>query len=245
MNMFKRLMTAVVMVAVFFVVVPGPGLVQAQLENHTKIFVVVDDSNTAWDQEAFEKLKARFMVETSKLRENVDHIFTSLDVIVTSTGRNVFSGKINQLRNSRHQQSEVMALKASIQSKANHCNDLAAAFATLEKNITLLDDNKFTDVKIYFLSNLYDTGAPCDFESELLFPAPPPANVDFVRILTLKPSVNSIAFYGVHESEMEIWSKTLSGLLDWEKEGRGRTFSMYDEAQTVEALKQGLEGITR
>ena len=103
-----------------------------------------------------------------------------------------------------------------------------------------------TTVHVYIVSHLYHTGRPCAEHHEIIYPNPPPQELDVVGILTQKRSIKTIAVYGVHPSQSAVWMRDkLEGLLTWEQEAPGRQFELYVESQTQAELMNGLEGVTR
>ncbi len=216
----------------------GQTMAYGQMESHHKIFVLVDYSGTNWSLEEFEVLKEQFMVQLSKLQGNYFYQFASVDVIETSSGRLVWSGSISEIQSDRGK-----VLKEAISSAATNCNSLASAFGTLDHNLKFHDGRKYTDIKIFVLSNLYNTPVPCDRNTRIVYPSLPPQEVNIPEILMQRPETSVIVFYGLHEAQMKVWGDALVELTTWELAEDGRVFHLYQESQTIAELNKGLEGV--
>lgn len=216
----------------------GNPMAQAQTESQHKIVVLADTSGTNWGYEDFEALKEQFMVELARLQENYFYAFSSVDVIETATGRLIWSGSINEIQSPRG-----AALKAAITAVKTNCNNLPRTFQTLDHHLKFIDGRQFSDIKIFVISNLYNTPVPCGKETRIIYPSLAPKDVDLNQILTQRPEISSVIFFGAHEAQVKVWGDALPDVVAWQQAGEGRIFRLYNVSQSIAALNQGLEGM--
>ena len=221
------------------------GTATAQFENDVKFLIIVDDSGTIQNEKTFEGIKSRLWSKLQDLRMILEYQNAEIEVIVSSSGESVWSGTVKDLRNTLWRKGRAKALIADTQSVSNRCNDLSAAFATLNRSIKLMDGRIFRTVHIYVVSNLYHTGKNCSSFTKILYPNSPPEGLNVEQIVTQRPQIKTVSFFGVHAEQSDIWlSEQLEGLLAWKDAEEGRNFGFYTEAQSLQALEH-LEGVPR
>ena len=233
------------LLAVVLMMIPAEGFAKG-VSPH-KFVILIDDSGTIEHLEEWETLKHQLWSQLKMLRRSRTYKDAAITVIATSSGKNVWNGTVSDLKNTTRQQGKAKALLEATKSAENRCNDLLAAFATLDRTLKLTDERMITAVHVYIFSHLYHTGRPCSDHDEIVYPNPPPQALDAVGILTQKPSIKTVAIYGVHPTQSAVWMRDkLDGLLAWEREaGTGRQFELYVESQTQAELMNGLEGVKR
>jgi len=220
-----------------------PGTALAQFENTVKFLIVADDSGTIMHEKEFKQIKNLLWGKLQDLRMILEYQHAAIEVITTSGGKTVWSGTVKDLRNTLRRQGRAKDLVEATKAVANRCNDLEAAFSTLDRSIKLLDKRAFPTVHIYVVSNLYHTGKDCHRHTKITYPNAPPEGLEVSRIVTQRPEIKTVAFLGVHEAQSPIWlSEQLEGLLAWEEEEEDRNFAFYTETQSLQALEH-LEGV--
>ncbi|MDR4515746.1 hypothetical protein [Nitrosomonas sp.] len=211
----------------------------------TKIVMVIDDSGTVRKTEkdagmTFEAMKEELFATLARLRTQARFFGASVDVFVSSSGALVWSGKLADLQSAKG-----LTLQKAIQGQGNRCNDLEKTFQAIDHHLRFLNEDRFPNAKIFFLTGGFHSGTPCAQFKKIIYPSDLPAGVDFGAILTQKSAINTIVIMGLHPAMQEKWGGALAPLLAWQKEQPGRVFELYTDVQTPTALARGLEGVTQ
>lgn len=209
----------------------------AARNSQTTIQIIMDDSGVLIEAESADQYKLGMLSHIKILVRKREFANAHIDVISTSIGRTIWSGRPNDLKRNPER---ALALVNSIKSIPENCNNLPGAFVELASNLNALEREGFTNAHVIVFSSLIHTPRPCGDTTSIVLPQTPPVQGNINGALSSSEIIRSISFYWVSPHQKRVWEEFLSPTFSWAFMN-GIPMTFMDIERSKFSLEQGLD----
>jgi len=207
-----------------------------RVEHKSAFILVNDDSGVLTEAPRAQGLKLLLLGQLKALYKHHRLAKAKLQIISTSFGRPVWVGSITDLKSKR-----AADIVTRIENNASNCNRLSESFNAVRTSIRQLEQQGYTDIRIYYFSSMISTPSVCDSDVKITLPQLP-VPVDFAHALTFSDAVSTIGFYYVNPHQFRRYQEALQPVASWAN-ANGKTFGIFDMEDTEYQLRRGLLGV--